>query len=136
MPRALISAALSLVMVGCSPSAFSDPAASIGSARPAQSVAPTTPPSPAAAEPMRLTGIAKRLDAGAYVYDLSMPHVTLEVPPNWMLSEAMPRHFGLHRDDVLVDESVRVWFDMRIASSIPPALRRPRSGSATRPKTS
>ena len=80
----------------------------------------------------RLAGVAKKLDAGTYVFDNTTPHVTMQVPASWYLSEAMPRHFGLHPDDVLDAESVRVWYDMRVASGAQGCPEEPALGARHR----
>jgi hypothetical protein len=126
MTRALFPAALLLVIAGCAPASAPRSPAVAPSAASAPSADPTA--SPSAAAPTRLTGVARRLSPGRYVYDMATPHVTLEVPANWYLSEAMPRHFGLHPGDVLVDEAVRTWFDMRVASTDPTCPEIPQSG--------
>ncbi|HET9083863.1 MAG TPA: hypothetical protein VFN41_05610 [Candidatus Limnocylindrales bacterium] len=108
MTRTLVCAALLLAVAGCSP------AASVSVSAP-----PSTAPSPstsAAVSPARLAGYAKKLDGGTYVFDNATPNVTMRVPADWYLSEAMPRHFGLHPDNVHDSESLRVWYDMRVAS--------------------
>ena len=121
--------ALTLALAACtsSPVAPTPLASSSGGVQPPSSP-PTASPAPSAVAPTRLAGVAKRLDAGTYVYDQAEPHVTLEVPAHWYLSEAMPRHFGLHPEDVSVDESVRIWFDMRIASTDPACPEVPEAG--------
>ena len=126
-PARLLLLSLALAACSTSPSASTSITAPAAASQP-QSAAPTTSVAPSVVPPTRLTGVAKRLDAGTYVYDFALPHVTLQVPASWYLSEAMPRHFGLHPDDVLVDESVRVWFDMRIASTDPACPEEPASG--------
>ncbi len=115
MTRTLVCAALLLAVAGCSPAAVSPAATSATSAAPSQSTA-APPASASAVAPTRLAGYAKKLDAGTYVFDNATPPVRMELPAEWYLSEAMPRHFGLHPDDVLDAESLRVWYDMRVAS--------------------
>jgi hypothetical protein len=126
-PARLLLLTIALAACSTSPSASTSIAATAALSQPPSAV-PTTSVAPSTAQPTRLIGVAKRLDAGAYVYDFALPHVTLRVPASWYLSEAMPRHFGLHPDDVLVDESLRVWFDMRVASPDPACPEEPASG--------
>ena len=131
MTRTLVCAALLLALAGCSPAAVSQ---SARSATPAAGAASTPSPSASAsiATPTRLAGYAKKLDAGTYVFDNATPHVTMQVPADWYLTEAMPRHFGLHPDDVLDAESVRVWYDMRVASGAPGCPEEPALGAGHR----
>ena len=121
--------ALTLALAACtsSPAAATPVGSSSGAVQP-PSLPPASSPAPSASAPTRLAGVAKRLDAGTYVYDQAQPNVTLEVPDHWYLSEAMPRHFGLHPEDVSVDESVRIWFDMRVASTDPACPEVPQAG--------
>ena len=115
MTRSLVCAALLLVVAACSPAPTSLSSPPSTRPSPAASAAPSTDAS--AADPAtRLAGFAKKLDAGTYVFDNATPNVTMRVPAEWYLSEAMPRHFGLHPGNVLDAESVRVWYDMRVAS--------------------
>ena len=115
MTRHLVCAALLLVVAACSPVAPSASSAPSGSASAPASTAPS-PSASTAVSATRLAGYAKKLDAGTYVFDNATPNVTMRVPAEWYLSEAMPRHFGLHPDNVLEAESLRVWYDMRVAS--------------------
>jgi hypothetical protein len=132
MTRALVCAALLLAAAACSPATVSRspaPATSAVASQPATS-SPSASASPVTAT--RLTGVAKKLDAGTYVFDNARPHVTMQVPRSWYLSEAMPRHFGLHPDDVLDAESVRVWYDMRVASGAQGCPEEPALGTGHR----
>jgi hypothetical protein len=131
MTRTLVWAALLMVVAACSPAPASPSSGPSGSASASASTSASAPASTSASAPAstlpspsasagvpatRLAGYAKKLDAGTYVFDNATPNVTMRVPSEWYLSEAMPRHFGLHRDNVVVDESLRVWYDMRVAS--------------------
>jgi len=115
MTRTLVCAALLMAVAACSPAPASPSSAPSASVSAPASTAPSPSASPAES-PTRLAGVAKKLDAGTYVFDNAAPNVTMRVPAEWYLSEAMPRHFGLHPDNVLDSESVRVWYDMRVAS--------------------
>ena len=106
---------LLMAAAACSPAPASPSSAPSASVSAPASTAPSPSASPAES-PTRLAEVAKKLDAGTYVFDNATPNVTMRVPAEWYLSEAMPRHFGLHPDNVLDSESVRVWYDMRVAS--------------------
>ena len=134
MSRALVCAALLMAAAACTPATSSQSLAPATSAVASQPTSPPTSPSASAstAGATRLDGVAKKLDAGTYVFDNATPHVTMQVPASWYLSEAMPRHFGLHPDDVLDAESVRVWYDMRVASGAQGCPEEPALGAGHR----
>lgn len=115
MTRTVVCAALLSVVAACSPAPANVSSRASTSPPAAVSIAPSTS-AWARESATRLAGYARKLDAGTYVFDNATPNVTMRVPAEWYLSEAMPRHFGLHPDDVLEAESVRVWYDMRVAS--------------------
>lgn len=131
MTRTLVCAALLLAVAACSPASTSVSSPPSTPPPAAASIAPSTSVS-AAVSATRLAGFAKKLDAGTYVFDNATPNVTMRVPAEWYLSEAMPRHFGLHPDNVLDDESLRVWYDMRIASGARGCPEEPALGTGHR----
>jgi hypothetical protein len=132
MTRALVCAALLMAAAACSPAPASPSSAPLVSAPASPSATPSTSPSPATASPTRLAGFAKPLEPGSYVFEDALPNVTLEVPADWYLSEAMPRHFGLHPDNVLEAESMRIWYDMRVASGARDCPEEPALGAGHR----
>jgi hypothetical protein len=59
------------------------------------------------------------LAPGSYRYSQRGPAVTFTVPTDWVLTEAMSRHFGLRPAAFVAENSVRIWYDMRVASRDP-----------------
>lgn len=131
MTRTLVCAALLMAVAACSPAPASKSSAPSASPSAPASTAPS-PSASAAESATRLAGYAKKLDAGTYVFDNATPNVTMQVPADWYLSEAMPRHFGLHPDNVLDSESLRVWYDMRVASGAKGCPEEPAVGAGHR----
>ncbi|MFL5686433.1 MAG: hypothetical protein ACJ77D_10310 [Chloroflexota bacterium] len=127
MTRILVCAALLLAVAACSPAAVNESSVPGASAVVAASAEGTASAS-TRRTPARLAGFAKLLEAGPYIFEDAMPHVTLDVPADWYLSETMPRHFGLHPGDVLENESLRIWFDMRVASKDSGCPETPQAG--------
>jgi hypothetical protein len=126
MPRSLSLAALLIVVAGCSPAVATSPSASIATTPPAS--ASPAPSVQARSDATRLAGTARPLRAGRYLYEDAFPHVTFEVPKDWWLAETMPRHFGIRPMDVLAEDSINTWFDMRLASTDPTCPEEPQPG--------
>jgi hypothetical protein len=125
MPRCLSLAALLIVVAGCSPATSPSPSPSAPMATAMPASASPAPSVEAATRASRLAGMARPLSAGRYVYEDAFPHVTFEVPTDWWLAETMPRHFGIRPMDVLAEDSINTWFDMRLASTDPTCPEEP-----------
>jgi hypothetical protein len=126
MARALSLAALLIVVAGCAPAPSPPPSPSIP-ATPAGSPSPA-PSAQAGTNVTKLSGVARPLRAGRYVYKDAFPQVTFEVPKDWWLDQTMPRHFGIRPMDVLAEDSINTWFDMRLASTDPTCPEEPQPG--------
>ncbi len=122
--RARGTLAAALLFAGC---AGVTPASAPTSAAPTSTVAPATvapttktlaSPTTAAttAGPTRLATARFEIDQGSYIYDLAQPAVTFTVPEHWLMTETFPRHFGLRPDNFVAEDSIRTWYDMRIAA--------------------
>lgn len=125
--RALSTLAITATLVACSgtggQAARSQAVVASGAAA---SIAPTAAPptaSPASptssARPAREVGRAGVLAPGSYRYSQRAPAVTFTVPKDWVLTESMALHFGLRPVAFVADNSVRTWYDMRVASRDP-----------------
>ena len=130
MSRIALAATLIVLLTGCSPSTATSPA--LSSVPPSPPIASGSPASGATASAApassRLAGMGRRLEAGQYIYEDAFPHVTFELPQDWYLDEAMPRHFGIRPKDMAEEDTFIVWFDMHLASRDPSCPEQPRAG--------
>jgi hypothetical protein len=123
--RAFATLLTALSIAGCaaaSPTPTEAPQRSSPPATAAATVVPSADPAPSAAAasgPARLEGAAFAIVPGTYAYDLAAPAVTLAVPDGWLMTETFPRHFGLRPTGLPSENSLRTWYDMRVASRDP-----------------
>lgn len=116
--RALILVAMISITACASPAnspAPTDPAPSATVAADATTPLPAASPAPTSG-PTPLDQARYEIVGGDYRYDLTEPEVTMTVPDGWLLTETFPRHFGLRPTEFLAENSVRTWYDMRVAS--------------------